>query len=141
MVCPISLERIDTHALRISGGILFIFTLLYLTQNSLVWLVPVTVELAIRAIFSAKYAPIFILARTIMKALNLSPHLEDAAPKRFAVRIGLLMTAFIIMSTLLGAEKLGIAIGMILLLCIGLEVLIGFCVGCVMYGWWVKCKG
>jgi len=141
MVCPISLERIDTHALRISGGILFIFTLLYLIQNSLIWLIPVIIELAIRALFSAKYAPIFILARTMMKALNLSPHFEDAAPKRFAVRIGLLMTTFIIISTLLGVGKLATAIGIVLLVCIGLEVIIGFCVGCVMYGWWVKFKG
>jgi len=135
MVCPISLERVDTQVLRLSGSFLFIFVLLFLGEKSVVWLLPVLGELAIRAIFSAKYAPIFLLSKSILKKLKISPQLEDAAPKQFAVRIGFLMSALIVVLSLLNIDKAAYFIGIILLLCIGLEVVFKFCIGCVMYSW------
>lgn len=141
MVCPISYERIDTHALRVSGSMLFVFTLLYLIENSIIWLIPVLVELAIRAVFSAKYAPMFVLSKMIINVLRIQPQLEDAAPKQFAVRVGFLMVTLIISFSLLGIDNFAYFISIILLLCIGLEVVFRFCVGCVIYAWLVKIKG
>jgi len=141
MVCPISFERIDTHALRLSGGLLFIFTLLFLSENSIIWLLPVVLELAIRAIFSAKYAPMFVLSKMVINILKIRPQLEDAAPKKFAVRVGFLMAVSILLFYLLGVDDFATFISIILLLCIGLEVIFKFCVGCVMYAWLIKIKG
>jgi len=141
MVCPISFERIDTHTLRLSGFFLFIFTLLFVSEDNIIWLLPVVLELAIRAVFSAKYAPLFILSKMIIKILKISPKLEDAAPKRFAVRFGFLMTVLILLFYLFGIDKIAIFISIILLLCIGLEVIFNFCIGCVMYGFFIKIKG
>ncbi|SFP30032.1 DUF4395 domain-containing protein [Hydrogenimonas thermophila] len=141
MVCPISFERIDTHTLRLSGIFLFLFTLLFVSENSIIWLLPVVLELAIRAIFSAKYAPMFILSKMVINILKIAPQLEDAAPKRFAVRIGFLMAVLILLFSLFGVDKIATFISIILLLCIGLEVIFKFCVGCVMYGFLIKIKG
>jgi len=141
MVCPISFERIDTHTLRLSGILLFIFTLLFLSENSIIWMLPVVLELAIRAIFSAKYAPMFVLSKMVIKILKISPQLEDAAPKQFAVRVGFFMAILILFFSVLGIDKFASFISIILLLCIGLEVIFKFCVGCVMYAWLMKIKG
>jgi len=51
------------------------------------------------------------------------------------------MASFSVAASLLGTGKLASFIGAVLLLCILLEVVWGFCVGCVMYAWWIKIKG
>ncbi len=127
--CPISQERIDVTALRLSGLLLAGFGVLYLLAHNILWFLPVTLELWLRLL---RYpAPLFLAAQKLEHWLRLTQRFEDGAPKRFALKLGVAIATLTVLSSPWPAFSSSLAA--LLLLCIVLESLFGFCVGCVLY--------
>ncbi len=132
--CPISQERIDVTALRLSGLFLAGFGVLYLLTHDILWFLPIVLELWLRLL---RYpAPLLIVAKSLAKRLHIPSHNEDGAPKRFALKLGVAIATLTLLTSPWPAISLGLAA--LLLLCILLESLFGFCVGCVLYHFVVR---
>ncbi|BCD60514.1 MULTISPECIES: DUF4395 domain-containing protein [unclassified Nitratiruptor] len=128
--CPISSERVDVIQLRISGLFFIFFTLLYLFSHNILFFLPVALEMTLR-LFDKRLAPFLLTARWIQNLFAIQPKIEDGASKNFALKLGLLIAICIIMS--FSIPVVSNMFATILLLCIMLETLFGFCVGCVVY--------
>ncbi|BAF69877.1 DUF4395 domain-containing protein [Nitratiruptor sp. SB155-2] len=128
--CPISSERVDVVQLRISGLFFILFTLLYLLSQNILFFLPVVFEMILR-LFDKRLAPFLYTAKLIQNLFAIRPKLEDGASKNFALKLGLVIAICIIVSATIPVVSYTFA--SILLLCIMLEALFGFCVGCVVY--------
>ena len=92
IVCPISSERLNKRACRVSATLnAALLTLFFFTH----WwpvLAVVVLEYLVR-VFTSQTAPIALLANGILRVLRVSPVSMDKAPKVFAWRLGFLMAA------------------------------------------------
>lgn len=132
--CPISSQRIDAGRVRMAAWIMSCFVLLFLVTGNILWFLPVLVDMAFRVAGWSAYAPMLLLARQINRLSRAAPKFEDAAPKRFAAQVGVLVSLAIAASWLLVFVKTSVSLAVVLLACMLLEAAFGFCVGCRLYG-------
>ena len=128
--CPISTIKVETTSLRIAGVLLTAWIIGYILTHNLLLFLPVLVEFLIRQ-FQKEYAPLMQIAKMIVRFLDLPQHYEDGAPKQFAMKLGLVFSLLIFMTA--PVEPLSKGLSIVLTLCILLESLFGFCIGCVVY--------
>ena len=128
--CPISSERVDVVQLRISGLFFIVFILLYIFSHNLLFFIPVAFEMALR-LLDKRLAPLLLTAKWLQNIFAIHPKIEDGASKNFALKLGLVIALCIITTSAI--PTLSYTFASILLFCIMLESLFGFCVGCVVY--------
>ena len=132
-LCPISTERVDNHAARVSGGIVTLLMGLALLFQ-LAWLpLLLSVDFLVKAIRKPCYSPSCLLARWMLARLGVKPAPTDAAPKVFAARMGLVMSLCTGGAMLAGFTLVGQVLAAMLVGCAFLEAAFGFCVGCQIY--------
>jgi hypothetical protein len=139
MPCPLAGYRIDEKAARVVAGfvVLGIAAALVLPNpwSSVVFLFLV-VDFGLRALSRPRWSPLGRIATALLRGLGVAPEPRDAGPKRFAARIGLGFSAVLLILTNSGPRGATLAVAAILLLCAVLESLLGFCVGCRVWGAW-----
>ncbi len=134
--CPISGELRDERAVRVvAGSVVLMATTAILAESAVaIWILfALAADFAVRGLLSPEYSPLAMIARGVVARLSSEARLVDAAPKRFAARIGI---AFSLAGGLLhvaGAPQAASAIVGVLVVCALLEALAGFCVGCKVY--------
>ncbi|WP_201337821.1 MULTISPECIES: DUF4395 domain-containing protein [unclassified Nitratiruptor] len=134
--CPISSERVDANAIRLSA--LFMFLLLLWGYVSVLALLVIIMELAIRVFMGSLYAPLFVVAKKILKFFKIDEVKEDAAAKKFAARVGLILMIFLLLAKLMGWELVGEILYGIMAVCIALEAFFHYCVGCTLYNYYIR---
>jgi len=131
--CPISLQSIDANIVRINSiyvGILF--SLFIFTQNSpLIYFL--VIDFTTRVFFKKEYSLLFMLAKTTAKLLKIERNFVDSAPKRLASFFGFTFVLLIAASHTLDLTILFYILSAVLELCIILEVLFSYCLGCEIY--------
>lgn len=132
--CPISTERIDDSAARVNGGItLGVLAIGTLTPAHWVLLLLV-VDFAIKVFVGFANSPSCWISRRISSALGLQCNMVDAAPKRFASVVALVMSsAALLMLYGFGSLPLFYAFAGTFAVFAFLECVLGFCMGCVMF--------
>jgi hypothetical protein len=133
--CPISGEMIDESSARVNGGI----TLTLLAIGTLTpyhWiLLYLAADFAIKVFAGFAYSPNCWIAGRVARALHFEPNMVDAAPKRFASIIALCMTLGALVSVYgFGAYAFFYAFAATFALFAFLECVLGFCMGCTIYG-------
>lgn len=131
--CPISFELIDANLVRINSfyvGLLFMLFLF--TQNSAIILF-LLFDFITRIFINKEYSLLIMLSKKTKQVLNIQAKMQDIAPKRLASYFGLIFTAFIAVSSLLGFEIVLYSSSAILAICIFLEVAFSYCLGCEIY--------
>jgi len=134
--CPISTERVDERAARLVGLLVLFIVVLHFLFPSMVWLILLLVDFAARA-FYRPASPFARLSRCAVERFG-SPRIVDAAPKIFAAKIGLGLTAAALLCWLIGWETGGKLLLLIMGICAFFEAFFGYCVGCKFYTLWVK---
>lgn len=137
IVCPISIEKIDSNVSRLTVFINVVLMGLYLyTQNSL-FIGIVVCDYFIRAVFKVEYSPIRFLAYGIVSAFNVKKKPINLAPKIFASRLGLICALTAAVLQLLGYSTGAlITAGLLMVLSI-MDSVFNFCVGCLIYNFFV----
>lgn len=131
--CPISLRRIDSNIVRVIAFEVALFTLLLLvTQNSFFAMV-LLFDFSIRAMRLNYLSPFGIFGTFIVKLGNLTPKLCDESPKRFALYLGWIISALLVLFFVIGFSTIATIISIILLVCAVLEMAFDFCIGCKIY--------
>jgi len=132
LVCPISIEKVNSNMVRIIGMAVALSVLLY-SFTSNVWIMAALLtDFTIRGFGNSRYSPLRWLASKIASKLELKPKMIDKAPKLFAARVGFVFSlSTIILSFVSPIAALSVAF--VLLGCALLESLANFCVGCAVY--------
>ena len=133
--CPISKNKIDSNIPRINGFITLIVIFLGVF-NQIFWIL-LTIDFFLRS-FTMKYSPISNFSKLILNKLNMSGKAIDAAPKKFAVRIGFMMSIILITISLLGFYTFSIYFSIFFSIPVFLETFFGYCLGCQIYSILIK---
>ena len=138
VICPLSSERFNENLPRLIGLFVVILLIAYVILN--IWLIPafLIVDFYIRGFGKGKYSLLFKLAVALNNKLPLKGQLIDKAPKIFAARLGFVFTFLIVTLHLLGMPMLSNSLAIALIVFAGLECVANFCVGCLVFTWFVK---
>lgn len=134
--CPISGESRDNNVVRVVAALVFAIGAVIATVRGPVGgvvLLALAADFAVRGFGSPAMSPVARAAMAIARGLHLPTVRVDAAPKRFAAKIGLAFSAISGTLFLAGAPTAGLIVLGILGFCAFLEAAFGVCIGCKVY--------
>lgn len=131
--CPVSLISVDANIARINAFYVGTLFTLYLITGSPFLVLFLIVDFFTRIFLQKEYSLVHILSKGTKKVLNLETIKVDAAPKRLAAFFGLFFLISIFVLNLFHLTLIAYIFGAILLLCIFLEVVFSYCLGCEIY--------
>ena len=132
-LCPISDKQVNSLTVRIHALInVGIITIIMITQ-SIYPALYLFADFIIRVANFPQLSLSGIASRAIARALPFSGKLENAGPKQFAARIGLLFSAGIFGALIAGDPGIAFTLTVVLGLFSLLEGAFGFCMACVIY--------
>ena len=131
--CPVSFVKIDANIIRINAFyVAVLFSIYLLTLNKFIILFLIA-DFIIRLFINKNYSPLFILSGITKTFLHVETKLEDVAPKTLAAYFGLLFLSLIFLSQLFHLNIFFYTISLILLVCLFLEIVFDYCLGCKIY--------
>lgn len=131
--CPISLVSIDSNIARINAfytGMLVLAFSLTLQVPILYFLI---LDFSTRLFYKREYSFLFILSSATKDILKLKSVKVDAAPKILANYFGLIFAVLITLTALLELTSIMYILVIVLLICVFLEVIFNYCLGCEIY--------
>jgi hypothetical protein len=132
-LCPISEKKINEKVARLNAGFTFLLVCGFFYSYNIFFIAFLGIDFFLRTTDRSKYSLLAISSKNIVKYLQVKELLINAGPKIFAARIGLAFSILIILSYLLNAKILALALAGILGLFSVLESVFGLCVACEMY--------
>lgn len=131
--CPISEKKIDERVARSNAAITVLLLILAAITQNLLPVLFLGVDFFMRSIDQSQYSLISIISRRIVKFFSVKAVYINAGPKLFAARIGLILSALIVILSLINAQILAYILISILGLFSFLEFAFGLCVACEIY--------
>ncbi len=138
ITCPLSFERISENLPRLIGSFVVILLITYAISNIIFIPLFLSVDFYFRGFNKNKYSLLAKLAKAVNNKLPNKGKLIDKAPKMFAARLGFVFTTLILVGDLLGFTFAANSLAIILIAFASLECVFNFCVGCVVFTWFVK---
>ncbi len=132
LICPISDERVEENTVRITGFLMVIMIILFLSFCSRILVGAIALDYFIRAFTNWPYSPFAWVARKCIELLNGGFKFIDKSPKIFAARIGFLFAIGGFASSFM-APMAGNVILVILGIFAALESVFNLCMGCLVY--------
>ena len=133
--CPISTDRVNSSLTKIYSVFTFsIITIFLFTPVKEIIFVS-AVDFIIRIFFGVKYSPICTLIKFGLKVRNVPVHMVNAAPKKFAAKVGMLFTVLISAGVILNIPMLSVISGAIAFVAIGAEVFFDYCLACTIHSY------
>ena len=138
--CPISTELLDEQAVRLVAFQVVLLTALAVWSSN-PWLpAMLTADFGLRSLGKGAVSPLARLAALVCRLAGLTEKPVNAGPKRFAAKIGALMSLVIAVAFVAGWHAAAVTFGGILISCALLESLCGYCVGCQFYRLWMQLR-
>ncbi len=132
LICPISTQRINRHAVRLTGLMMASMIALYLLTGNILFIIAIVIDYAVRAFTTLPYSPFSWAAAQLVQYFNWPPKQIDKAPKIFAARVGwMFATATAVLYFINPLASL--IVGATLMIFALLESVFDFCVGCIVY--------
>jgi hypothetical protein len=136
IICPVSSERIPALVPRFTALFVVLLLLfgLYIHMAVLGLLV---VDFYLRGFTSGRQSVLAMASRWIYSISGAHSPMVDKAPKLFAARLGFVFSAFIFMSVIGGFSTVAFYLSVGLIVFALMECVFNFCVGCLLYSWFV----
>lgn len=131
IICPVSSETTDHNAVRVTGLLTIATLASFALTGWVVFAALLAADYTVRAWLGGS-SPMQRAGRAIARAVGIPALPSDAAPKRFAARIGW-MFAVAAVGLSFVSPALGIGVGLSLLGFNVLDSVLDFCVGCWTY--------
>ena len=131
--CPISVNRIDAHLVRVVASEVVVVALLLLITHSLMLSLLLLFDFSVRAFRLRKLSPFVFLAGVIIEIFHIDAQPCDEGPKRFALYLGIGMVVSFTFLYAFGFSSFASILVGILLLCAFLEAAFDYCIGCKIY--------
>jgi len=131
--CPVTDRTINEKIARLNA--LFILLILFgfiLTQNVL-FVVFLIFDFYFRATDYSKLSLIAGISKKVAKIFALNKVIINAGPKIFAARVGMVLSALIVLSFLINFKWMAMGLTAILGVFSFLESFLGLCVACMLY--------
>ena len=128
--CPVSGITINENTARLTALLVLVLAIVYAFTGSVWIFIVLALDFFIRGFTS--YARYSILGR-LAKAFPLKEKSVDAAPKKFAAKLGFTMSLLIVILNLSGQVTVSIYTTLLLYVFAALESLAAICVGCYIY--------
>ncbi len=132
-ICPISDKRIDENSARLVAAQAVVLLLIFAVTQHWIPAAILLYDFSVRSAQRSAFSPLAIIANRITKLIGAKPKLQNAGPKIFAARIGLLFSALIVVSILAGSIPTALVFAGIFGFCALLEAAFAFCVACKIY--------
>jgi hypothetical protein len=136
--CPITNKKISKLVVRIHALIVVSTLLAFLITLHIIPGIFLFTDFLVRVLDRPQLSLFGHLARFIAIHLPINQGYENAGPKLFAARIGLLFSAIILFSLLFGSHGVAIITASLFALFAFLEGVFGFCVACLVYPYLAK---
>jgi len=138
--CPISTDLLDEQVVRLVAFQVVLLTAVAVWRGNQ-WLpLVLAVDFALRSLGMGAVSPLARIAAMAQQIAGLAAKPVNAGPKRFAARIGALMSMVISLAFACGWHVTAVTFGGILIFCALLESLCGYCVGCQFYRLWMHLR-
>ncbi|NJD91387.1 MAG: DUF4395 domain-containing protein [Geobacter sp.] len=138
--CPISFELLDEQVVRLVAFQVVSLTAIAVWSGT-PWLPFVlAVDFGLRSLGKGALSPLARLAALVSRLAGLAEKPVNAGPKRFAAKIGALMSLVITLAFATGWHATAATFGGILIICALLESFFGYCVGCQFYHLWMQLR-
>jgi hypothetical protein len=131
--CPISENRVNGNAARIIAFIVTIILGIGIVSKSVVIILLLGVDFAVRSFTSGEYSPVKFFAGKVIGILKIKYKPIEAEPKKFSAGLGFIFSIAIASSLFANDLILAYIISGLLATCALLEGAFDFCVGCYVY--------
>jgi hypothetical protein len=131
--CPVSGNKVNENVVRFIAAMVAALTTLAVS-NQAIWLSGfLALDFALRGFIAPQLSPLRFIACQFNSLVQLPPKLVDEAPKRFAAKIGFFVVGIIVSLQVFDFQVAAFILGSVLVLLAGLEAILAFCVGCILY--------
>lgn len=136
--CPVDFVSINENKARVTAGIVFILTLIYLFTS--LWIIPafLLIDFFVRGFNFASYSLLGIVSDKLIAAFSIKQKPTDRATKRFAAKIGFLFSTAILIFFAFDLKNIALILAIVLSTFALLESAFGFCAGCHVYSFYNK---
>lgn len=136
--CPVDFVTINENKARLTAGLVFILTLVYLFTS--LWVIPafLLIDFFVRGFNFANYSLLGVVCDKLVAAFSIKNKPTDRAPKRFAAKIGFLFSAAILVCIAADLKNSALALAIVLATFALLEAAFGFCAGCHVYSFYTR---
>jgi len=131
--CPLLFRQVDATISKISAVAVSSGIITYLFTMEKLILIFLILDFMLRLSSYKRFSPIFRIACSIKIFSKLPTRLEDAGAKRLAAIFGLLFTIGMLVADILGWVYAIWIIAFIFLTCVVLDLLLDYCIACVVY--------
>lgn len=131
--CPIAPELVNETLVRTYSSVTLIAISLYLFTPFKEVIFISAIDFIIRVTIGVKYSPICTIIKFVLKTGNFPTHMINAGPKKFAAKIGLIITVLMSFSFIFELQTTSIVLGIISFSAVGAEAIFGYCVACKVY--------
>jgi len=131
--CPINFSTVDNTVSRTISLLATGVVALFFITGALPWLYALGADLLVRLYGNKQYSPLYQLAVTLKRLMHLPTQKVDGAAKNVAGHFGLLFVLLQIVAASLGLHYMLAAVAAVYVLCLLMDVLFNFCVGCKVY--------
>lgn len=135
IVCPVSGDKIDNNAVRITAFTVLLLLALFLFTANIWAMYILCADFLLRSGVGRKYSPLRWLALNSVSVLKINAKYTDAAQKIFSARLGFLFTLIIIALWHLGFATTSYVLSGMLVVLASLEAFCSYCVGCIIYNY------
>lgn len=129
--CPINKQTIDENVARLNGFFTILLLLTGYFVKPLIYLF-LTLDFALR-IYKVKLSPVARLSKFLLNLLHIKPIPTNRAPKRFAAKIGLVMSLLLLVFWASSHNQALLITLLFFLTAASLESFFNYCVGCKIY--------
>ncbi|MGE5432784.1 MAG: DUF4395 domain-containing protein [Syntrophomonadaceae bacterium] len=133
VICPMSPERVNENAVRVTGFLTAVFLSLYLFSENIYIILFLMLDFFIRTFTPLKYSPLSGLASSLTRLLRLPVIKIPKAPKIFAARLGFVFTLVIALLHYSGMSVSSAVLSLVLIVFALLEAALNICIGCQVY--------
>ncbi len=131
--CPVNFTTIDSHAGRIGSALTLLLVVSYIASGNVAILFFLTADLLVRLYGDKAFSPVSALSSRLMRLLRLGARPVDGAAKHVAGHFGLLFSVLLIVTHFLHADTAAYAVAAVFGLCLLMDAVFNFCVGCKIY--------
>ncbi|KIO78319.1 hypothetical protein TH53_04760 [Pedobacter lusitanus] len=131
--CPVDFVTINENQVRFTAGWVFLSTALYLLTGYWWIILFLLIDFTLRAVNRGQFSPLNLLSGLAVKILSVSYQPTDRAPKRFAAKIGMVLSFIALGLLWAGYSNFAFFLFILLMLFSFLESVFAFCAGCLLY--------
>jgi hypothetical protein len=138
--CPVDFIQVNENQVRLTALWVFILLLIALFAAPFPIFIFLLFDFFLRAFNFGKYSWLTQLSKIVIKNFKIGNKPIDQAPKRFAAKIGFLLSLIITLALFFQFPEFVFSLSLVFAGFAFLESFLGFCAGCYVYTFLQKLK-